>query len=376
MRVLLTTDTVGGVWTYTKELTEGLLQRGCSVALVSFGRDPRADQVAWATAVEVKYKDLFCYVPTSVPLEWMEENARSFADGAALLEQVARSFKPDLLHANQFCFGAVELGIPRLVVAHSDVLTWADACKPTGIEPSSWLDCYIAGVQAGLSRADALVAPTYWMLDALAGHFALPTFQRTISNGKTILQPDKEPSKTLQVVSAGRMWDPAKNLCVLQSVECGLPVIVAGALASESSDTSQASDGLIHLGLLGEEELHALFRASAIYIAASLYEPFGLAPLEAALCGCAIVANDIPSLCEVWGDGALYFRDTAELDQRLQELIHDDTLLAERQRLSKLRAQTFTSEIMTTQYLALYADLVGGLRPERLKENGLLTYAG
>jgi len=37
------------------------------------------------------------------------------------------------------------------------------------------------------------------------------------------------------------------------------------------------------------------------------YEPFGLAPLEAALSRCAIVANDIPSLREVWGSAAMYF---------------------------------------------------------------------
>ena len=375
MRVLLTTDTVGGVWTYTRELTEGLLERGCFVALVSFGRDPSADQVSWATSMLDKYQDLFCYVPSRVPLEWMEQNARSFADGTALLEQVARNFKPDLLHANQFCFGATDLAIPRLVVAHSDVLTWSDACKPTGIEPTSWLDQYIAGVQAGLLRADALVAPTYWMLEALAGHFTLPTSKRVISNGRTILQPDQEPSRAMQAVSAGRMWDPAKNLGTLRSTEHVLPILVAGALSSGSSDLSQPFDGLMHLGFLGEEELHELFRGSAIYIAASLYEPFGLAPLEAALCGCAIVANDIFSLREVWGDAALYFSHTAELRQCLQELMRDDALLSERQRLSKLRAQMFTSDVMTTQYLELYADLLSGLRPERLKENGLLTYA-
>ena len=55
------------------------------------------------------------------------------------------------------------------------------------------------------------------------------------------------------------------------------------------------------LGPLAEEDLLALFQESAIYLCTSRYEPFGLAPLEAALCGCAVVANDIESLREVWG---------------------------------------------------------------------------
>ena len=48
MRILMTTDTVGGVWTFTKELALGLLKNGCSVALVSLGRFPSLAQAAWA----------------------------------------------------------------------------------------------------------------------------------------------------------------------------------------------------------------------------------------------------------------------------------------------------------------------------------------
>ncbi len=44
MRILMTTDTVGGVWTFTSELTEQLLQRGHEVYLVSFGREPSPEQ--------------------------------------------------------------------------------------------------------------------------------------------------------------------------------------------------------------------------------------------------------------------------------------------------------------------------------------------
>ena len=40
MRILMTTDTVGGVWSFTKELSRGLLENGCEVALVSLGRMP------------------------------------------------------------------------------------------------------------------------------------------------------------------------------------------------------------------------------------------------------------------------------------------------------------------------------------------------
>ena len=47
MRVLITADTVGGIWTYARELVTGLLRHGVEVTLVSFGHIPEPCQLAW-----------------------------------------------------------------------------------------------------------------------------------------------------------------------------------------------------------------------------------------------------------------------------------------------------------------------------------------
>ena len=47
MRLLMTTDTVGGVWTYTTELTAELLQKGVAIALVTIGRAPSNEAKWW-----------------------------------------------------------------------------------------------------------------------------------------------------------------------------------------------------------------------------------------------------------------------------------------------------------------------------------------
>jgi glycosyltransferase involved in cell wall biosynthesis len=113
-------------------------------------------------------------------------------------------------------------------------------------------------------------------------------------------------------------------------------------------------DGTTALGLLAERELLALFRKSAIYLCTSRYEPFGLAPLEAALCGCAVLANDIPSLREVWGSGALYFRDATDLSALLAQLARHPQQLQAAQCRSLHRAQRYTARHMTGEYLAIY----------------------
>jgi glycosyltransferase involved in cell wall biosynthesis len=100
--------------------------------------------------------------------------------------------------------------------------------------------------------------------------------------------------------------------------------------------------------------LLALFQESAIYLCTSRYEPFGLAPLEAALCGCAVLVNDITSLREVWDSGALYFDDAAGLSNLLAQLARHPEQLWAAQHRSRRQAQRYTARHMTEQYLAIY----------------------
>ena len=107
-----------------------------------------------------------------------------------------------------------------------------------------------------------------------------------------------------------------------------------------------------------------LYARASVFVEPARYEPFGLAALEAAPCGCALVLGDIPSLREVWGDSALYFRDAVELEAALRELSSNAELLAKLQLASCTRAQRFTAARMTSEYLALYEALLhGGVAP-------------
>jgi glycosyltransferase involved in cell wall biosynthesis len=131
----------------------------------------------------------------------------------------------------------------------------------------------------------------------------------------------------------------------------------------------------VQVGRLSEQGLLALFRASSIYLATSIYEPFGLAPLEAALCGCAILANDIPSLREVWGDAALYFNSAATLTKLLAQLqASPKILLAARQRAGR-RALQLSAAHMAAEYLALYAELLSSKKLSSPAVEDLATYA-
>ena len=358
MRILMTTDTLGGVWSFTKELSNGLLKCGCSVALVSMGREPSSAQREWANAHKAHWDARFRYEALNTPLEWMQENQTAFSGAAHALEEIAEEFGADLLLSSQYCFGALRCDIPRVIVAHSDVLSWAEACRPDGLGSTEWLKRYRDLVQRGLNEADAVVAPTQWMLEALARNFELPVDRHVIANGRTLPAVEAAVQKRPQAVTAGRLWDEAKNLKVLEHVDSPIPLLIAGETEFESTRLWMNDTDVRFVGALGEDELLRLFRESAIYICTSRYEPFGLAPLEAAQCGCAVLANDIPSLREVWGDAALYFSGPESLSSWLWRLSDHPWLLNEAQQIAEERARELTAERMTGEYLTLFRTML------------------
>jgi glycogen(starch) synthase len=357
MRILITTDTIGGVWTFTRELTTGLLEAGCTIVLVSFGSLPNNQQQEWVYNIQRSWGNRFHFVINNVPLEWMQANERAYTEPAQSLLRSVEEFKVDVLHCNQFCFGAVPIPQPKVITAHSDVLSWAESCRADKLDDSDWLRRYCSLVGNGLAGAQALIAPTRWMLDSLSKNFDLPEDRRVIPNGRSV-PAAAHKSRKLQAITAGRLWDEAKNIGLLGEVSSPIPLLAAGDSSCDGANAPSAL-GTVHiLGPLAEDDLFARLRESELYICTSRYEPFGLAPLEAALCGCAILANDIPSLREVWQDGALYFDDAASLSGLLCKLRRDKKLLEKAKARSSARARIHNPQKMVSSYLALFREVL------------------
>jgi glycosyltransferase involved in cell wall biosynthesis len=111
-----------------------------------------------------------------------------------------------------------------------------------------------------------------------------------------------------------------------------------------------------------EAQLRVLYSRAAIYAATSRYETFGTTALEAAFSRCAIVANDIPTFREIWGDAAIYFEanNADSLADTIRTLSGDRDLCRSYGQLAYQRArERFTSRRMLEQYISLYRDLIG-----------------
>lgn len=361
--VLVTADTLGGVWTYARELVSGLAKRGVRVTLVSFGEIPTAEQTAWLDGLAgVDFR------PTAFKLEWMRDVEADLEASAEYLAAVVQEVKPELLHLNQYYYGALPVEVPRLVVAHSDVVSWWAAVH--GAEPpaTAWSRWYREAVRRGLEQATAVAAPSAWMLGQVERYYVRPKHAAVVHNGRTPTLFNPHVTKEEYAVSVGRLWDSGKQVTLLTQAELPMDVYIAGSeehpdvmLRNAGSMTASAQMRVQFKGVQSEAQLRQLYGRAAVYAATSRYEPFGLAPLEAALSRCALVMNDIPSFHELWGDAALFFKanDAASLGEALRALYADAALRSEYGNRAYQRArERYTTDHMVEEYMRLYATLV------------------
>lgn len=355
-QILMTADTVGGVWTYALELIRSLAPYGVRVHLATMG-EPVSDVQQEAAS---QLPNLVVY-ESHFRLEWMEDPWEDVSAAGEWLLDLSRAIRPDLVHLNGYAHGSLRWPVPRLVVGHSCVYSWFEGVRGTIPSTGEWAR-YHREVRRGLVHADAVTAPTAAMLQALRKHYGSFTGTRVVYNGRRAL--DFRPRRKQPfVLTAGRIWDEAKNIDALASVAPKLEWEVRVAGEEQHPDGGAASvDRMTPLGRLSQSELAVAYGDASIFCLPARYEPFGLCPLEAALAGCALVLGDIPTLREVWGDTALFVPpdDEQALEQALSLLIRDEAFRSRLAQRSHQRALTYTPEAMASGYLEIYDAL---LRP-------------
>jgi len=365
MHVLLTTDAVGGVWTYTEELSAGLVRRGHRVTLVTLGHKLDAGQHAWVQAME---SPLFECVETEYRLEWMEDASYDLTHSAELLRELIDRLQPDLLHTNQFTYGVLGDMLPVMLTGHSCVLSWWEAVHGEAVPDTGRTRAYAALVRAGLQAATLLAAPTAWMARELREQYCINRHIEVIPNGRSPALFSPGSPKLLQALTVGRAWDPGKNVGLFAQVDAPMPLIIAGEplppvqpVHIHGARHASGTGSVAYLGKQDAAQLRELYSRTAIYVATSCYEPFGLAPLEAALSGCALVLSDIATLREIWSDAAEFYPsgDVRALESALRSLAGNPERIDDLAARALARARTrYSADIMVARHEAVYASLV------------------
>ena len=356
--ILMTADALGGVWQYSLELAEGLGRRGLAVTLALMG--PAPSDVALAQAEAVSSARIR---PTGWPLDWTAGRPADVTGAAAAIARLACDIGADLVHLHSPALALAAFDVPVVAVCHSCVATWWDALGdgPLPADLAWRADLAARGCRA----ADRLLAPTRAFAEATRAAYGLDRPPEVVRNGRRLADAPVSGVPAAHAFTAGRLWDRAKNAAALDRLAARLDVPFYAAGPAEGPNGERfTADHLRGLGRLDAARMERELTQRPVFISLARYEPFGLAVLEAAGAGCALVLSDIPSFSELWEGAALFVApdDDAAAADAVQGLIADPERRASLAEAARTLAAHYGTDAMADGVLAVFRDLLGAPR--------------
>ena len=351
-KILLVTDAVGGMWTYSVELGLALRRLGFRCKLAVIGPPPGPGR-----RLEARDLDL---ILTGLPLDWTAEEPDSLAQVGPKLAAIAARENADLLQVGSAaCLAGGRFHCPTVAVQHSCVATWWDAVRGGPLPPDlAWRRDM---VRRGLERADVIIAPSAAHADQTRRAYRLTKTVLSVHNGRRATPVAERKARDF-VFTVGRLWDEGKNVRTLDraAARIGVPFEAAGPLDGPNG-ASIRFESLATPGELTSRAIADKLASRPVFASAALYEPFGLAVLEAALAGCPLVLSDIPTFRELWGEAALFVdpRDDEGFARIITDLIESPDWRLGLGLAAKRHARRLTTEATAQAMAAIYEGLLG-----------------
>jgi glycosyltransferase involved in cell wall biosynthesis len=254
----------------------------------------------------------------------VESRARSGGRGVARVVAGTRSLpEADLVHGLNVHL-PIRRGTPAVTTVHD--LAVYDV-------PWTFRRRFVAAERAAMAlamrRADAVIADSSFTASRIRARFGREATVIPLAAPAGFTPPTDDDIEALRkayslpacfVLFVGTV-EPRKDVTPLAAAcrEVGVPLVMAGR-----RNSAPPADA-IHLGYVPGSELAALYGASTVVGYPSVYEGFGLPPLEAMACGTPVLAYRIPPLVEALGDAAALVPhgDDAGLRAALRALVLD-----------------------------------------------------
>ncbi|MBO0709827.1 MAG: glycosyltransferase family 4 protein [Acetobacteraceae bacterium] len=355
-RVLLTTDTVGGVWRYTLDLASLLRARNVDVSVATLGPGPTEAQRALIPAGARLYE-------TDLPLDWVASRESDLSAAGEAIAALARRERVDLVHLHAPAYaGLVAWPVPVVSVAHSCLATWWEAVR--GTAPPEDFRWRTDATARGLRASDAVIAPSAAFAASLRRTYGEDLALTVVHNARPRRSARPGPRERA-VITAGRLWDEGKNVATLDRAAARLVPPIYAAGPTRGPNGAQVKARNLHLlGVLDERRLEHRLASTMVFASPARYEPFGLGVLEAAQLGAALVLSDIPTFRELWPSAALFVDhdDAADLCRALGRLLDDPPFAAQMAARARMRARDFSLARLIREVERVYAEAVRGPR--------------
>ncbi|MFC4874030.1 glycosyltransferase family 4 protein [Negadavirga shengliensis] len=360
LKILMTADTLGGVWNYALTLSKCLAPYNVEIHLATLGRTLSDKQKA-----EVKKVSNVIIYESSFKLEWMPLPWEDVELAKTWLIDLYKEIQPDLIHFNNFGQVLHRWDCPIVTVFHSCVMTWWKAVYGHEPEALQW-KTYRQKVEEALSLSNMVIAPSYAILQQAKTVYNIYSPSMVIPHGTEELDFPYLPKEPL-IFCAARLWDESKNIRALDKIAPYIdwPIYVAGDLNDPVTGKTFTADNIHLLGNIERNELAAWLQKAIIYTQPSLYEPFGLGVLEAASHGCTLILQNQPTFRELWNDAACFvdFKNPEEAIAKFNQIINNGLVLQNLSFKAKKRSKLYNVLQMAEKYISLYHYLIKSHKP-------------
>jgi glycosyltransferase involved in cell wall biosynthesis len=313
-----------------------------------------------------------------------DRRLRRFAWEAVGIGRGARWVRPDLLHVPHFSAPAVG-GVPVVVTVHDVIPLVLPEYRA-----SRAMRLHLALMRRTVRRARLVLTPSQAAAHDVATVLGIPAerIRVTPEAADPAFRPGGDPTALAAVrarLGIGERYvfnvgglDIRKNLPdLLNAFALVLPhlaepaqLVIAGAAHSQNPAVFPPLEPVVDrlglgeqvrlIGRVSEADKLALFQGAALYVTPSLYEGFGLTPLEAMACGVPTIAANRTSLPEVVGDGGLLVEPTPEaLAAAMVAVLNDPEFAREMSARGIGRAAEFSWERTARLTMAAYEEAMG-----------------
>lgn len=361
----------GGIGRYVRELVRALVQQDSHTDYRLFVAGRRMDDLPLPPAPN------FRWCPTRLSSEWL---ARIWYRGRLPIPVEHWTGAIALLHAPDFTLPPVRRGTRTLLTVHD--LSFVRA--PEGATPA--LRAYLNRVvPRSVARADHVLADSESTRQDLIDLYRTPPEKVSVlySGVEERFTPIKDEARLRTVrtryslgegpfiLSVGTV-QPRKNYARLIEAfrRLNLPdlrLVIAGGKGwlddplYAQVEALGLQERVRFIGFVADEDLPALYSAASVFAYPSLYEGFGLPPLEAMACGVPVVASNAASLPEVVGEAGLLVDpyDVDALAEALARALCDEALRHALIAKGHEQARRFSWAAAARQLLEHYATLLG-----------------
>ena len=251
------------------------------------------------------------------------------------------------------------------------------AVHPEWFRPGeAWF--YTTLIKAAAKKARKVITVSEFCRTEIAEKWDLPAdkIETTSEAARKLFRPGKKKKNgppTILFVSAihprknlGRLIRVWQRLRIDRFPDLRLTVVGPAAWAAgadlQALKAAVAKGGVHWLGVQTDAELKEAYQTATLLVYPSLYEGFGLPPLEAMACGCPVVCSNTASLPEVCGEAAEYFDPTSEEEMaaKIAYALGNEGRREELSRAGIAKAAEYSWERMAEETAAVYRRAMEG----------------